>query len=208
MEIRRMDFIGEYEIDQSICDKIVEYFEEDTTFKKLGTTVGGYDANSKSSMDANLGGELKELYKTELQKCIDKYRTEYPFCDTKIDRWSLCEGINIQKYSPGQCFRAWHCERCKGTSRISRRFLVFMTYLNDVDFGGETEFFHQKRKFVPRKGKTLIWPCEWTHTHRGLESPTDTKYIVTGWFSFTNIEYDSIILAPLRSDQPPQGTSA
>ena len=64
------------------------------------------------------------------------------------------------------------------------RHLVFMTYLNTVKSGGETEFYHQKVKVKPKKGKTLIWPSEWTHIHRGRTSFKEDKYIITGWFSF------------------------
>ena len=59
-----------------------------------------------------------------------------------------------------------------------------MTYLNDVRDGGETEFFHQNLRVAARRGLTLIWPADWTHTHRGIVSPTEEKIIVTGWFSF------------------------
>jgi hypothetical protein len=59
-----------------------------------------------------------------------------------------------------------------------------MTYLNDVDDGGETFFYYQDLKIKPKKGLTLIWPVDWTHTHCGIVSPTQTKYIVTGWISF------------------------
>jgi len=59
-----------------------------------------------------------------------------------------------------------------------------MTYLNDVTDEGGTEFFHQKLKVSPEKGLTLIWPVDWTHLHRGVPSPTQEKYIITGWFSF------------------------
>ena len=47
------------------------------------------------------------------------------------------------------------------------RFFVFMTYLNDVDDGGETYFNHFKIKVKPKHGKTMIWPAEWTHAHSG-----------------------------------------
>jgi hypothetical protein len=59
-----------------------------------------------------------------------------------------------------------------------------MTYLNDVHDAGGTEFFHQKLTVLPRKGLTLIWPADWTHTHRGIVSPTEEKYVITGWFDF------------------------
>jgi hypothetical protein len=61
-----------------------------------------------------------------------------------------------------------------------------MTYLNDVNDDGETEFYYQNLKIKPQKGKTVIWPADWTHTHRGITSPTQEKYIITGWFNFIN----------------------
>jgi hypothetical protein len=59
-----------------------------------------------------------------------------------------------------------------------------MTYLNDVQDAGETAFYHQDVLIKPEKGLTLIWPSDWTFTHKGIPSPTEDKYIVTGWFSF------------------------
>ena len=59
-----------------------------------------------------------------------------------------------------------------------------MTYLNDVTDQGGTEFYNQKIITEPKKGLTLIWPADWTHTHRGIASPTQDKYIATGWLSY------------------------
>jgi hypothetical protein len=59
-----------------------------------------------------------------------------------------------------------------------------MTYLNDVYNGGETEFYHQQLKVKPQKGLTLIWPADWTYTHRGIVAPDEEKIIVTGWWNF------------------------
>ena len=59
-----------------------------------------------------------------------------------------------------------------------------MTYLNDVIDGGETEWYYQNIKIKPERGLTVIWPSDWTFTHRGNTSPTQTKYIATGWFNF------------------------
>ena len=64
------------------------------------------------------------------------------------------------------------------------RLLVWMTYLNDVTDGGETEFPYYGLKIKPEKGKTLIWPAEWTHAHRGCPVGSEAKYIVTGWMHF------------------------
>ena len=56
-------------------------------------------------------------------------------------------------------------------------------YVAIFDEGG-TEFFYQRIRTQPRKGLTLIWPADWTHLHRGVVSPSEEKYIITGWFDF------------------------
>ena len=62
-----------------------------------------------------------------------------------------------------------------------------MTYLTDVvGEGGETEFYYQKLKIKPKKGLTLIWPSDWTHTHRGIPAPDEEKVIITGWIHYEN----------------------
>ena len=59
-----------------------------------------------------------------------------------------------------------------------------MTYLNDVKKGGETEWYYQNLKVKPEKGLTVIWPAEWTFTHRGRKTVKGNKYIMTGWYGF------------------------
>ncbi len=95
--------------------------------------------------------------------------------------FGIKEDFNIQYYKPGGGYKAWHSERANGTPMLTVRHLVFMTYLNDVEDGG-TEFLFQDLKILSaKKGLTLIWPADWTHTHRSLISNTSEKYIVTGW---------------------------
>ena len=62
-----------------------------------------------------------------------------------------------------------------------------MTYLNTVPDGG-TEFVYQNKVIQAVKSKTLIWPADWTHTHRSQISSTTEKYIITGWIN--TVDYD------------------
>ena len=39
-------------------------------------------------------------------------------------------------------------------------------------------------KIKPEIGKTLIWPAEWTHAHKGEILKSGIKYIITGWMHF------------------------
>jgi hypothetical protein len=132
--------------------------------------------NSKYIIDV---GNCKHL---SYENNIEIYKTKYKYCSYDVSSWQIDDNFNIQKYSPTQGYHAWHCEKTNlGTAR---RHLVFMTYLNDVKKGGETEWFYQKLKVKPEKGLTIIFPSEWTFTHKGHTTINEDKYIITGWYHF------------------------
>ena len=91
-------------------------------------------------------------------------------------------GNKIQYFKRNGGFFSWHCER--GNRYFATRAIVYMTYLNTVKDKGETEFKYYGKKVKAKKGLTLLWPPDFTHTHRGIPSPTEEKYIVTGWCEF------------------------
>jgi len=64
-----------------------------------------------------------------------------------------------------------------------------MTFLNDVPNGG-TQFFYQELTIPAKKGLTIIWPAEWTHTHKGQITKEHEKMIFTGWLSFPPYKND------------------
>ena len=186
-EINKLDnFIcGYYLDDNSICDLLIDYFHQSKT-KVPGMTgahPGKVDASFKDSTDCTLLGDMLLKYAHDyLDPCLQLYKQKYPYVD-RYDPWAIMEGVNIQHYSPGGGFHAWHTERT-GVNHTMSRHLVFMTYLNTVTDCGETEWFHQKVKVKPEKGLTVFWPADWTFTHRGVASPSQDKYIVTGWFNY------------------------
>ena len=185
-EINKLDnFIcGWYLNDDVICDKLIEYHENSSPC--MGRVSGGIIEHVKKSFDCVLDNEdLLKWYSVELQHCVDEYIKKYEQCN-RCSPWTIIQYPSIQKYEPNGAFYAWHTERGNGEYPCSTRHLVFMTYLNDVYDAGETEFYHQKIKVKPKKGLTLIWPADWTFTHRGVPSPTQEKYIITGWFNFIN----------------------
>jgi hypothetical protein len=181
--------MGWYQDDNSILDEIIE-------FQKSADKVSGRISNSdgvpeiqkdfKNSLDCFLkpNTDLFNKYSSQyLQNCTNEYIKRYPYCNM-YNPWTIICDINIQYYPPGGGFPKWHTERFSDRSPITASHLVFMTYLNDVTDCGETEFFHQKIKIKPEKGLTLIWPADWTFTHRGIVSPTQEKSIITGWYHY------------------------
>jgi hypothetical protein len=178
--------LQEYLDDLSICDSLIE-IHKNSTEKEPGIVftqgMPTIKPDIKDSTDISLPVELGGPYVVALQKIVEKYIKKYPYCN-KGAPWKIVSNIPIQHYKPNQGYFVWHDERNNATHPTTTRHLVFMTYLNDVTDGGETEFLHQKLKIQPRKGLTLIWPADWTYTHRGITSPTQEKYIITGWFNY------------------------
>ena len=115
-------------------------------------------------------------------KMLSPYMQDFYFIkDLEADWMNGC--TLLQKTEIGGGYHKFHTENAGYGN--SSRMLAWMIYLNDVQDGGETEFPTQCKKFAPRAGDVLVWPAYWTHPHRGIVSPTQTKYIVTGWYSFT-----------------------
>jgi len=179
------NFIKGWYIDTSICDYLLDLYWKPTTIKSPGCSVDPENPTPhiKDSIDACIPPDVRVIqpYLNYLKTCLDEYNKIYPFSSGRKGH-SVKEFINIQHYKVGGGFKTWHCERASGDDIIRDRHLVFMTYLNDVEDGG-TEFFHQKTIVKAEKGLTLIWPADWTYTHKGQISYTKEKTIITGWLS-------------------------
>jgi len=180
------NFIGGWTPDDTtLCDKLIDYFKSNKSYEGNIWREGQNQLNKKHKdcLTVDLIGNFKRQYIEYLYQSTQKYIDKYKNCDLLVDRWGVTEGIGLQYYKPTAGFHGWHCERSSKYQPVGSRHLVFMTYLNDVTDGGETEFYYQDIKVKPEKGLTLIWPSDWTHTHRGITSLTQEKYIVTGWYN-------------------------
>lgn len=100
--------------------------------------------------------------------------------------------INAQKYQQNKGnYNYWHSEIYPqpGHNNALHRMLLFIIYLNDVEQGGETDFYYQKRSVKPKAGSMVIAPCGFTHTHRGNIPLSNDKYILTSWMLFNPAEH-------------------
>ena len=119
------------------------------------------------------------IYKNLIGDIIHRYEKRYPEIE-EFSKFGMGESCQIQYYKPGEGFKKWHFER---SSRNENRCLVFMTYLNDVPDGG-TRFKYQELTTPAEKGLTLMWPTDFSHTHKGQITKHHEKYIITGWLGF------------------------
>lgn len=99
--------------------------------------------------------------------------------------------LNVQKYLQASGgYHHWHSEIYpqNASCETLHRALLFQFYLNDVEEGGETEFFYQGRKIEARQGRLIIAPAGFTHTHKGHVARSGDKYIATSWILFQRAE--------------------
>ena len=191
---KQTHFIGCWNIENNkLCDNLIQFFNDNKSLQVQGKTSSGISLKAKKRTDItitpnNLNNPKFEIFKQyidELHKCFLDYQNQWPFLKSMI-KTVYVPGFNIQKYSRGDHFALLHSERTSLDSL--HRLFAWMTYLNDVDDGGKTNFSHYGIKIKPETSKTLIWPAEWTHAHTGEILKSGTKYIVTGWMHFPSPE--------------------
>ena len=186
------NFIEEYQLeDTTLCDSLLDMFwdahEKGLTYPGKSGHFGEEQSEVKKSTDFSLesadqlGPQEKyrwNVYNEQLTSIIDQYLKKYEFKEWggAIVSRHLPQ---LQWYKPGEGFYKWHVD---GAQRHAcDRILVYMTYLNDIDDGGGTMFYHQDYTVTPKKGKTVIFPAGFTHQHKGEISNTQDKFILTGW---------------------------
>ena len=186
-------FIGSWNIlNDELCNEIINFFKNNPQLQKRGVTTGNtVNEEVKKTTDItinpnSLKGKDHEIFITyfnQLNECFLDYKEQFPFLKTFIKKIGIGP-FNIQKYSPGDHFSRLHSERT--SVNTLHRLFAWMTYLNDVkdEDGGTTDFNYYKIRVKPQKGKTLIWPAEWTHAHYGSVLKSGEKFIITGWIDF------------------------
>lgn len=183
-------FLDGWYISSQVCDSILHWKNEAEAAGNVKAGTVGDDIivkEHKDSLDTILETSQYhyDSYMLQLRQVMDLYKEKYVWVD-RFSPWGPIEKTAVQKYNPGGGFHGWHSERTQGTGVFGRRMLVFMTYLNTVEEGGETEWYYQKLKVKPEKGLTVVWPADWTYTHRGIAAPNETKVIVTGWVHYVD----------------------
>ena len=180
-------FIKGFYIPETVCDKVIKFFN-DHPDQKYPSQVG---SKPKVNEEVKKGTEMFcpvpviDFHLPDYLKCLHQCCNNYllAFTEAKnVHPFNIENNIKIQHYQPNEGYYKWHWENTGHEENI-KRHLVFMTYLNNVKDGG-TEFKYQNITAPAHKGLTLIWPAIWTHTHRGQISQTESKTIITGWFSY------------------------
>lgn len=187
-----------YSLSYELCKEIIEKFENDDT-KLPGEVMSGYYPDIKKTTDLNISNCNNwnfihtVLYK-ELMHNINIYKKNinnmYEYCNINQNTKELYKILNdyidipsiiIKKYQIHTGRYVYHNDFHVNYLNGKYRVLTFLWYLNDIENGGETDFFSGQIVIKPKMGKLIIFPACWTFPHSGKIPHSDNKYIVTGW---------------------------
>jgi len=171
-------FIYSKQISERMCDKLVKFYKDNPKRHAPDKLCKG---KTSSEIILTRKDNIYKEYDNHLSKVLQSYLKIYEHANNTV-RFEISPTIKIQYYKPGDGFPVYHFEN-DGNDECITRHLVFMTYLNTVKDAG-TEFKYQKITAKAIKGKTVIWPAAWTHTHRGIVNKKKEKIIITGWFNY------------------------
>ena len=182
-----------------LCDELINIIENNCAQNKTHKGLSGknkLNSENKDSIDLDLipdhgipgvGGPLFEKLYSHLYGPVIGYINNYiissagtkDYISAKdaMETFVLLQAPKLKIYrAPDQGFHAWHQDW--GLLPVqARRLVVAMVYLNDVEEGGETAFYHQNIKVKPEKGKMVIFPPYFTHMHKGMRPISNDKYI-------------------------------
>lgn len=172
-----------------MCIKLVNYMDSSTMDN---STLLNRSVNNSHTMRVNIdelcggyGYELNNIIKITLQKYLGSNQVVLNYFKLYNDLIiSDYNAFHMLKYEQNTGRFEYHDDFRIESDKF--RILTFLWYLNDVDNGGETEFFGEI-KIKPKRGRLLVFPCAWPYIHKGNVPLSSDKYIITGWVYVKNI---------------------
>ena len=187
------DFIGIYEnaVPVEFCRDLIN-LHKNADIEEKWNSEEVYNGALNRKDEALQLEDYSQQHTEKVQKYVfdylELYKKKYfSYENCKYTEYSA-PFIKVQKTEPQGGYHIWHYE-VDALTDVTRS-LVWMIYLNNVPKGeGETEFLWQGLRVQPKKGTLLIWPAQFTHTHRGNPVYNCTKYVATGWIEYADL-YD------------------
>lgn len=187
----------EHSFTEQECDSMIAQFEKEYVLHYNGVTGGGYTPNVKRTREIGITREqtwqkwnslcfkrLNEALQKYAKHCVDTCHNDSIMTVLHGNGIINDTGYQLQKYMKEHQFYKWHQDSSLKPGHNEHRIITYLWYLNTVEEGGETYFYHGKVK--PEKGKLILFPACWNYNHKGATPISHDKYIITGWV-YSNI---------------------
>jgi hypothetical protein len=107
---------------------------------------------------------------------VSEYVNLYPELTLTFNKWQL-EHFRIKEFKPGKYYDYWHSEQGFQVPRI----VAILIYLSDHNCGTE---FYDRRVVPSKKGRAVVFPAFWTHTHRGQPCPENkSRFVMSSYIN-------------------------
>lgn len=180
------DFIVAYQgaLSAEICRDIIARFEASAARYESVTAAGARPGRRGTMVNMSSDPswtDLKQAVTDKTVACLHDYAERHQGIRfiLNLEQIFLSSPV-IERYAPSQGFN-WHID--SGPRDTMARFLSALTYLNDVDEGGYTEFPLQQLKIQPKAGTIVMFPPYWLFPHRGAPPLREPKYKMTAYFT-------------------------
>ena len=181
----RTDFIAVYDdvYTEDQCKELISYIDklEDNSIlineaEKTDGNIEHFTLNMAHEYDLPAWSWVGANINDNMQKCVNHYLKEFkPLGNNRF----LINDFKIKKIPEGCGFHNWHFE--DNNIQNANRYFVIQIYLIEEFEGGETEYLYFNKRIKPKRGRLIIFPCAFTHTHRGNPPIGGTKYIASTW---------------------------
>ena len=180
------DFISVYEnvLIPDECEyyiNLVEHYISNgliTKEEKALHKTDHFPINFNNDVNYNIlsGDNLSMEFLPKIKEYVDDYLKKFSVLGQEK---LLIYDTKAKKIPIGGGFHSWHYENTG--LQVSARKLVIQLYLNTIEEGGETEFLYINKRIKAKRGRLIIFPAAFTHTHRGNPPIGQDKYIVSTW---------------------------
>jgi len=189
--------------------RLIERLETVWDKSHYGKTIGGVNLKTKTTEDIHfshhafseinlqwdyLWNELETHFADGLTSAISIYKQHY----RHLDEWTEISdtGFQVQRYPMNFGYYRPHVDSFPSrNSPVVDRVLACVIYLNDVHYGGETNFPLHGVKVTPRAGRIVLFPAVWTHLHESCVPISGDKWIISTFI----VNNDS----PIRTQELP-----
>ena len=172
-------------IDKETCVSLLARMDSLWNESFPGKTMGGVEPTTKLTNDLHYSPDainwtfedavLDTTVVAALTSAIAIYRQAYPHLNHWVDITD--SGFQVQKYSKSQGYYREHTDSFPGTA--NERVLAAIIYLNDVEYGGETNFPVHGVRVKPVQGRICLFPAVFTHPHESCVPITGDKWIIS-----------------------------
>jgi hypothetical protein len=181
-------------LDDEVCSNFLTRMAQLWSKSFAGQTLGGVDPKTKLSEDLHYSESVLESTWNDVDKQLDQricqaitsaiaiYKQQYRHLDNWIEV-SDC-GFQVQRYPKSFGYYRPHVDSFPSPfSTISDRVLAMVIYLNDVDYGGETNFPLHEVAVTPKAGRIVFFPATWTHPHESRVPISSDKWIISSFIN-------------------------